>query len=194
MKKNLIKEKVIISKKVAVIITIAVVISIALIYLVLDVWKTGGIDSWVKYQKFPKYIQADIDVTGKPMEINSPEGIAQATARIYISFSRGEIKTADMFDRLLDYASTESLEVINQNPDYYRRKMIGFLSTMTESGDFIEKIEFATTVYNDENYAYIERIQYMHNGSRYYFRQDFVKENNIWKVRGDNITNPFKFK
>lgn len=194
MKKNVKKGRKMISKKLTIVFLVfCILLTGAITYLTISISSAGGIRGWIQYQKLPVHERSDINPTGKPIDINSPEGLAQATARMYIRFSRDEIGVEEMLDGLLKYASKSSLEIVNQNLDYYRRKMRDYLSTIRETNDVIGRIELSVTSYDDENNAYIERIHYMKNGSKYYFRQDFIKENGVWKVRGDNLTDPFRF-
>lgn len=60
--------------------------------------------------------------------------------------------------------------------------------------DAIQEFEYAETEYTGEDKASIKRIQYQKNGEKYCFRQDFILENGVWKIQGDNVINDFEIK
>lgn len=130
----------------------------------------------------------------KQVDIKTPEGIAYTSSMIYKNLADEKISVEEAIAELEKYSSKESLEALKKNQDEFRNQINDFISYLKANNDGIEKFEFAETVYVNSKEAYIERIQYDKSGSKYYFKQDFVLEDNEWKIRGDNVTDPFTIK
>lgn len=138
-----------------------------------------------------------LDASGSDFSSNlgtdTPEGIARATGLIYMQISEGKLSVDEAMEKLTTFSSIDAQQEISKYKDKFRQGIEDFIDYSKEKGDKIVKIEFSKTVYDNTKEAHIERIQYhKSNNKRYYFTQDFVMEDGAWRVRGDNMADPFK--
>jgi uncharacterized lipoprotein NlpE involved in copper resistance len=129
------------------------------------------------------------------LDINSPEGLAKTTSLIYKDIADEKITVDQAMDKLISYASGNSMEEIFKNKEKFRKGIADYIDYMKSNGDKLVRFEFSKTVYDNPKSAHIERIQVQkNNDKKYYFIQDFVLENGTWRVQGDNMSEPFKIK
>lgn len=124
----------------------------------------------------------------------TPEGLAQASSRIYMGLGDGTVSVEDAIKELKAYSSKDSVKELEKSGDFFKKQIEELRDYLKANDDKIVKFEFAKTVYEGTDSAYIERIQKQKNGKCYYFRQDFILEDGSWKICGDNIADPFSIK
>ena len=124
--------------------------------------------------------------------IDKPEGLARATSDIYKRLIDGESTTSDVYPRLLEYSVEASKGIMKD-------MQLQFSESIKTSRDFfsgrdwhIKEFVISEAVYTNDSMASVYRIQIMNNGKLYYFKQDFILEKGVWKIRGDNVSDPFK--
>ncbi len=124
---------------------------------------------------------------------NTPEYIAKLSSITYQNMIKGSISTEKGYEILLDISSKESVAQM-------KAQKYEFLNQIKSTGKYFEAngmeitgYDFSRTYYDENNgkRASIYRIQNMNNGKKYYFRQDFILEDGMWKLRGDNLVNNF---
>lgn len=125
---------------------------------------------------------------------NSPESLAKQSTLLLKNYLNGQMTPKDLITKLESIACTTSVTEMKKNYEVYYTQLKDYQKSIKQLNDGIDYNEYAKTVYNGDGTAYILRIQHNKNGGQYYFKQDFILENNVWKVRGDNITNKFQFK
>lgn len=128
------------------------------------------------------------------LDINSPEGLAQASSQLYKDLAEQKISCDDAFPLLESYSSKESKEALTKHKDDFKRSINEFIGYLNANDDSIVKFEFSKTVYDDSQNAHISRIQEHKSGKKFYFTQDFTVENGQWKIIGDNVEVPFILK
>lgn len=144
-------------------------------------------------QNETSYFPSDTDYS-KELNMDTPEGIAKAITDTYAGMTTGDIDPKEGFERLLAFSPSTASEKMLEFKDQFVREINQTKDYFEANSDGIERFQFSKTEYKSENEASIYRIQYQKNGKKYYFVQDFVKENGAWKVKGDNISNPFVIK
>ncbi len=144
-------------------------------------------DSETKVMPSATNYEADVD-------INSPEGLAKASSEIYRQLLSEQITIEDGFNELLDLSSGQSAQSMRDYEDEFVKQIQDTIDYFKSENDAITKYEFAKTEYSGDDAASIKRIQVQQNGKKYYFQQDFVKEDGVWKIKGDNVANDFVIK
>lgn len=124
--------------------------------------------------------------------LDSPEGLAEYSSGLYRDMINGDIDIEEGFDRLLEVAGENSGSELKKNEIRFIEEVAS--ARQYFGNDPIVRVEFAKASYADEQNASVKRIQVHDSGQKYYFRQDFKKENGQWKISGDNIDNPFRIK
>jgi hypothetical protein len=139
----------------------------------------------------PSFNQSEKNYAG-PLDINSPEGLALVSSTMYLDMINGKLDPQEAFPELLEYSSRASRNAMES-------MVKQFADNVRSSRDFFESRKlrikgytYSETVYSGGDKASIYRIQIMNNGHNYYFKQDFVLEEGAWKIKGDNICDPFK--
>ena len=141
----------------------------------------------------PKIMPSETDFTAE-LDINSPEGLAKESSEIYQALLSKEITTEDGFNKLMDISCEQAANSMLEYEKVFGDQIATTIDHFESEDDSILSYEFAQTEYTDENTASIKRIQVQKNGKKYYFRQDFVKEDGEWKIKGDNVENDFVLK
>ena len=66
---------------------------------------------------------------------------------------------------------------------------------LASSGNPIRRFAFAEPVLDPDGiHASVSRIQIHEDGTRHWFRQEFLHEEGIWRIRGDNPIDSFRLK
>lgn len=161
------------------------VILILLIVTVLSVGcpKTG--------EQEEKIILSSTDYTVE-LDMNSPEGLAKESSSIYQKMISEEITTDEGFECLLTITCEKSVEALKAYQEEFEDQIEETIQYFNANKDEIVEFEYAETEYTGEDKASIKRIQYQKNGEKYCFRQDFILENGVWKIQGDNVINDFE--
>ncbi len=142
----------------------------------------------------PKIMPSETDFTAE-LDINSPEGLAKESSEIYQALLSKEITTEDGFDKLMDISCEQAAISMQDYKKEFGDQIAATIDYFESENDSIVHYDFAQTEYgDDENTASIKRIQVQENGKKYYFQQDFVKEDGVWKIKGDNVENDFELK
>ena len=144
-------------------------------------------DSETKVMPSATNYDADVD-------INSPEGLAKESSEIYQQLLSEQISIEDGFDELLSLASAQSAQSMLDYEDEFSKQIQDTIDYLKSEKDAITAYKFAATEYSGDDAASIKRIQVQQNGRKYYFQQDFVKEDGVWKIKGDNVANDFVIK
>lgn len=139
------------------------------------------------------YLPSDTDYS-KELANDTPEGLAKSITDTYTKMTTGELAPEKGFELLLAYSPVAVIEKMAEYKDQFVKEIDTTRQYFEANSDAIERFEFSKTEYKSDNEASIYRIQYQKNGKKYYFVQDFIKENGAWKVKGDNISNPFTIK
>ncbi|HWR22131.1 MAG TPA: hypothetical protein VN366_01525 [Feifaniaceae bacterium] len=136
------------------------------------------------------YKQSSLDYS-EPLDINSPEGLAQYTGNAYMDMIAGKTDPKEEFPVLLSHSSEGSQKLMEGAMDRFVQD-IRLSKQYFESNDkAIEGYVYSETIYDGDDNASVYRIQKMNDGKLYYFKQDFVLEDGTWKIRGDNVQDPF---
>jgi hypothetical protein len=135
--------------------------------------------------------ESPLDYT-KPIEINSPDGLAQYSGNSYIAMINGKADPGDTFRELLKYSPAASRDMMKDQLSSFVDNIELSRKFFETRGRSIKGYVYSKAVYPDESSASIYRIQIMDDDRLYYFRQDFILEDETWKIRGDNIVDPFK--
>ena len=137
------------------------------------------------------YKQSALDYS-EPLDINSPEGLAQYTSNAYMDLIAGKLDPKEEFPILLEHSFGESRALMEG-------ALTRFVQDIELSKQYFESKDrtiagyvYSETIYDGDAAASIYRIQKMNDGKLYYFKQDFVLEDGTWKIRGDNVQDPFK--
>ena len=142
----------------------------------------------------PKIMPSETDYRAE-LDINSPEGLAQESSDIYKDLLNKDITVEDGFDRLLDISCEQAATSMLEYEKEFGDQIAATIDYFKSEDDSILRYDFAQTEYgDDDNTASIKRIQVQENGKKYYFKQDFVKEDGVWKIKGDNVENDFELK
>ncbi len=141
----------------------------------------------------PKLMPSEADYSSG-LDINSPEGLAKESSDVYKALMDKDITIEDGFNRLLDISCEQAASSMMEYEKEFGDQISATIDYFESEEDSILRYEFAQTEYTDENTASIKRIQVQQNGKKYYFRQDFVKEDGEWKIKGDNVENDFVLK
>lgn len=129
------------------------------------------------------------------LDTKTPEGLAKATSLIYKDIADEKMTVDEAMDKLIYYASADSMEEIFKNKDKFKKGIVDYVEYMKSNEDKLVRFEFSKTIYDNPKEAHIERIQVQKNkDKKYYFIQDFVLEKGQWRVKGDNMAEPFKVK
>lgn len=150
---------------------------------------TGGCSS--KNESENKVLLSSTDYSLK-LDINTPEGLAKESGLIYQEMINEEITIEEGYDRLLKISCEQSAESLKAFKEEFEKQIEETIKYFNANKDKISEFNYAETNYEGENKASIKRIQMQKNGKQYYFQQDFIKENNVWKIKGDNNINDFK--
>lgn len=140
------------------------------------------------------FAAAEADYDGDALEANSPEGLAQASARAYMGMINGDISPDEGFDIVLGLAPPEQAEALEAQRSEFTSQISTTKDMFAADDNGIEGYVFSKTYMDDDNQALasIYRVQNMKDGNMYFFRQDFVKaEDGNWYIRGDNVVNDF---
>lgn len=121
----------------------------------------------------------------------TPEGLAKESSIIYQNMLNQNVTVEEGFNQLLALSSEQASSSMLEYKDEFKKQINQTIDYFEQQDDSITGIDFTETDYKDENSASIQRIQKQKSGNKYYFKQDFVKENDVWKIKGDNITNDF---
>lgn len=124
----------------------------------------------------------------------TPEELAKTSSQIYLAMVNGDLPAEDGYEKLLGFSCASSVEQMEALKTEFIKQINDTKEYLRANEDSIEGYSFAKTEYKNEDEATILRIQRHENGKQYYFKQDFVKENGEWKIKGDNITDPFRIK
>lgn len=130
----------------------------------------------------------------KQMDTSSPEGLAKASSELYRDMVNGAVSPEDGFKTLYALCTQSSQQAMDQSKEQFIDSINQTIDYNNANGDSILRYEYAATVYTDDSNASIERIQIQKSGKRYYFKQEFTKENGVWKIKGDNVTDKFAIK
>lgn len=125
------------------------------------------------------------------LDINTPEGLAKESSEIYRQLLGEEISIEDGFNALYDMSGKQSAQSMLDYKEEFEKQIQDTIDYLNSEKDAIAKFEFAKTEYSGDDTASIKRIQVQQNGKKYYFQQDFVKEDGVWKIKGDNVANDF---
>jgi len=128
----------------------------------------------------------------KTLDINTPEGLAQTSAKLYQSLINGDIDTEQGFQKLYEISSAESKKALDERKGEFIEQLAMVQESYKENP--ITEYRYSKTELADENNASICRIQINKSGDKYYFKQDYVKENGTWKIKGDNAATEFRIK
>lgn len=163
------------------------VILIILIVTVLSV----GCSSSSNGEQEEKIILSSTEYTDE-LDMNSPEGLAKESSSIYQKMISEEITTDEGFERLLAITCEQSVEALKGYQEEFADQIGETIQYFNANEDAILEFKYAETEYTGEDKASIKRIQIQKNGGKYYFRQDFILENDVWKIQGDNVINDFE--
>jgi hypothetical protein len=128
----------------------------------------------------------------KPIEINSPDGLAQYSGNSYIDMINGKVNPEDAFRELLKYSTAVSQDMMKDQLPSFVDNIELSRKFFEARGRSIKGYVYSKAIYPDKSSASIYRIQIMDDDKLYYFKQDFILENETWKIRGDNVIDPFK--
>lgn len=169
-------------------ISLALIVMMVIAALLAGCAPTPSTDeSEMKVMPSATNFDADID-------INSPEGLAKESSEIYRQLLSSQMSIKDGFNALLKLASGQSAQSMLDYEDEFSKQIGNTIDYFESEKDAIVKYEFAKTEYTGDDAASIKRIQIQQSGKKYYFQQDFVKEEGVWKIKGDNVTNDFVIK
>ncbi len=127
------------------------------------------------------------------MPENSPEQLALQSGQLYQEMMNDRITPEDGLDQMIQMAAENGAAAMQEQ----RTEVISSIRMTKESiekeGDRIESFDYSECIPEQDydNRVTIYRIQHMKSGKKYYFKQDFIKENGEWKIYGDNVENPF---
>lgn len=121
----------------------------------------------------------------------TPEGLAKESSIIYQKMLSQDVTIEEGFDQLLVLSSEQASSSMLEYKDEFKKQINQTIDYFKQQNDAITGIDYTETFYKDENSASIQRIQNQKSGNKYYFKQDFVKESGVWKIKGDNVTNDF---
>ena len=161
-----------------------------LIILILTVFTVGCSKNGEQEEKI---ILSSTDYTVE-LDMNSPEGLAKESSSIYQKMISEEITTDEGFESLLAITCEQSGEALKAYQEEFEDQIDETIQYFNANEDAIMEFEYAETEYRGEDRASIKRIQYQKNGEMYCFRQDFILENGVWKIQGDNVINDFEIK
>ncbi len=136
------------------------------------------------------YKQSALDYS-EPLDSNSPEGLAQYTSNTYMDMIAGKADPKEEFPVLLEHSSIESRALMEDALVRFVQDIELSRQYFESKGRAIAGYVYSETIYDGEDAASIYRIQKMNDGKLYYFKQDFVLEDGAWKIRGDNVQDPF---
>ncbi len=162
-----------------------ILIVMALVFAILSISCEEKKDTTVNLSK--------VDYSSE-LEINSPEGLAKESSLIYQEMVNEVITTQEGFERLLKVSCESTVENLKKNEAEFKKEIRDTISYLKSNDDSVVKFVYAETEFKDENTASIRRIQVQKNGKKYFFQQDYVKENDVWKIKGDNIIDDFQMK
>ena len=166
-------------------------IALAVLVIIMAAWGLGC--AAASASDVPKIMPSEADYTAD-LDINSPEGLAKESSNVYKALLSKEITIEDGFDRLLVISCEQAANSMLEYEKEFGDQIAATIDYFASADDSILSYEFAQTEYSDENTASIKRIQVQQNGKKYYFRQDFIKEDGVWKIKGDNVENDFELK
>ena len=133
--------------------------------------------------------EADLSNT---QDVNTPEGIAEATSTIYKDLVEGKTTTADIYPELIEYSAEVSRTQMKGMQNKFDESIRMSQDFFSQQNWHIKNFIFSKAIPGDNSMVGVYRIQVMDTGTLYYFKQDFIQENGAWKIRGDNISDPFK--
>lgn len=125
------------------------------------------------------------------LDINSPEGLAKESSRIYKAMLSGEMDAQTGFASLLEISSEQSVQGMMDYQEEFIQQVEAAKEYFDAQDNAIDRFEFAQTEYSDDQTATIKRIQIQQDGKEYYFSQDYVLEDGQWRIKGDNPENDF---
>jgi len=125
-------------------------------------------------------------------DVKIPEGLARATSTIYRELIEKKRSTFDVYPELLDYSSEVSREQMKNMQNQFADSIEVTRDFFSARDLHIKEFVFSEAAYTDDSAASVYRIQVMNDGKLYYFKQDFILEKDAWKIKGDNICDPFK--
>lgn|GEM_PF-2137500 len=128
----------------------------------------------------------------KALDINSPEGLAQYASKSYMDMIARKADPREEFPALMEHSSKESQAQAEDALERFAQDIELSADYFESKNRTIEGYVYSETTYSGEDNATIYRIQIMDDGKLYYFKQDFVREDGTWKIRGDNTVNPFR--
>ena len=140
-----------------------------------------------------QFMPGSIDLKSNP-DLNTPESLAVKSSTIYMGMINGNLDPEKEFEVLLDISCESSKQSLEKSKSYFISNTEESRSYFNSNKNPIASFEFSETIYKSQNEAQIYRIQIQKNGNKYYFAQDFLKENGKWKIKGDNLTENFKLK
>jgi hypothetical protein len=139
--------------------------------------------------------QMDNRDTKKLIE-NTPERLARESSELYKKISKDEISGKDAIVQMMQWACEEAHNQLAIMQDDAASNIDDYKKTIKEEGyGPIEEVYFSKVEYTEnDTKAVIFRTQEHKNGHIYYFRQDFIKEDNVWRIAGDNPVDQFFWK
>jgi len=124
----------------------------------------------------------------------TPEALAKMSSQVYLAMVNGDLPAEDGFETLVNFSASSSAEQMQSLKSEFKKQIEQTKEYLDVNDDSVTGYAFSKTEYLNDDEAKILRIQTHKNGKQYYFQQDFVKENGEWKIKGDNIADPFRIK
>lgn len=162
---------------------------IAYLFLLMIIYKTSFFKTWLP----PARVVEPSPVNYRSqLDINSPEGLAQASGQLYKELTYGKVSAEQTVAQLEQWASEESQREMERKKSDFTAEIRDYIQYSKENDIRIRGFEFGKTVYLEAGKASIERIQRNTKGRDYYYKQDFVREKGFWRIAGDNAEEPFR--
>lgn len=134
---------------------------------------------------------AEVDYS-KSIDMNTPEGLAKTSAEINMKMLNGDITPEDGYNEMLKYCCKDSVKAMQTYKDQFIKGVKTLSEYFKDGKNPITGNQFTKTYIDENGNTSIYRIQVQKDGKKYFFRQDYILENNIWKIKGDNSINEFR--
>jgi len=145
-------------------------------------------------QDIPIYLQSENKYSSNNQDDGTPEYIAWVCADAYMRMVNGDLEFEEGFKIHLNYANSSIYDKFVSIKSEYLNQISDTRDYMQANKISISAIKFSQEFENDDGTVTIYRIHYFDDRNELYFKQDFINESGQWKIKSDNITDPFKFK